>query len=127
VYLKLTDGEARCIAHVIGRAIPRLSGQSLGSSFREGYNPEREKAIREAFNSPESGAARRMLQRWQDRGEVGLKPSREEAKGLHLLLTVILGPNRRPGGVMKGLSVIGLIEDDGMLLYKTRCKIEDAL
>jgi len=122
VMAQFSDVELDAIARVIAPAIPRLLGRSLKSSFARGFNSARETKVQEVAHSQESLAARTMLHNWSTaRGLRNL--NRSEMSGLHSLLTVILGEVRPPGGLRKGLSNIGLLSDDGQVLYQARLKL----
>jgi len=122
----LEVAELARVAQVIGPRVNRLAGESALSSFHEGFDPEREAAMRNAFFSEDSVAARTMLQEWSSSpGPRTLTTSQH--RGLVMLLIMIEGPNRAPGGLRKGLAVLGFAEDDGAALYQVRRKLESSI
>lgn len=121
--MQFSNNELSEIAFVIRTNFPRLSGEALTSSFWEGFNPQREEEIRRIFSSRDSVAARTMLNSW-DATRCSRSLSGAEMRGLHALLTIILGDVRPPSGLRKGFAVVGLIENDGQTLYKARVKLQ---
>jgi len=121
--MQFSNAELSAVANVIGPMIPRLSGSSLFSSFHDGANPQRESEIRRIFDSADSLAARTMLQSW-DATHGSRNLSSAEMRGLHALLTIILGDVRPPSGLRKGFAAFGLIEDSGQSLFSARVKLQ---
>lgn len=71
-------------------------------------------------------AAIEMLKRW-DADHNPRNLSRSEVRGLHELLTGVLGDVRPPSGLRKGLASFGIIGSNGEKLYQVRLKLESLI